>query len=182
MSPSGTRIGPSLRVRFEVAHKFRRGDTRRSQRSRGAALAVACALLVAAGCGEESVGEGATVTVYASAPSCIGAKRELAREGGRAGDVRVRVVCLEDSEGGGSIDLAAIGASARRASEDSTTVAYIAEPDPAASRFSRPILEAAGIAQLTGFHGAAAMSRLLRAIRQADDSSSLRESVRDDLQ
>jgi hypothetical protein len=88
---------------------------------------------------------------------------------------------LEDSEANGRIDLAAIGANARRALEDSTTVAYIAEPDPAAARFSRPILESADIAQLTDLSGATAMARVLQALRSADDSSSPREAVQSEL-
>jgi hypothetical protein len=79
------------------------------------------------------------------------------------------------------LDLAAIGANARRATEDSTTVGYIGDPDPAASRFSRPILDAAGIAQLSNLSGAAAMSKLLKALRRVDDPTSLRDSVFDEL-
>lgn len=149
--------------------------------ARKAALIAACALLLAAGCGGSGVGGGATVSVYVSAPLCAGAERELAREGARAGDVRVRLVCLKEAEGGGRLDLAAIGANARRAVEDSTTVAYVGEPDPAATRFSRPILDAAGIAQLSRLSGAVAMHRVLRALRQADASSSPRESAHDAL-
>ena len=138
-------------------------------------------LLVAlAGCGDEGVAEGATVTVYASAPLCAEAKRELVRSGDRAGDVRVRVLCLEDAEDG-RLDLAAIGGNARRAVQDSRTVAYIGEPTPAATRFSAPIFESADIAQLSSISGGAAMSRLLGAISNAGDSASLRESVQDTL-
>jgi branched-chain amino acid transport system substrate-binding protein len=121
------------------------------------------------------------VTVYASAPLCAGAKRELARDDGHAGNVRVQVICLDDAEAGGRLDLATIGANARRATEDSTTIAYIGEPTPAATRFSAPILEAASVPQLSGPSGAAAMSRLLRAVRNASDSGSLRESVQEAL-
>jgi branched-chain amino acid transport system substrate-binding protein len=156
----------------------------------GAGIAVLC--VGASGCGEEGVAEGATVTVYVSAPLsgedaaeggrlCAGAQRELARNGARAGEVRVRAICLDDTGGGSRWTLVAVGANARRASEDSTTVGYIGEPDPAAARFSRPILESAGIAQLTGMSGAAAMSELLDAIRAAGGSGGLRESVDDAL-
>lgn len=93
----------------------------------------------------------------------------------------MRVACLPAVEDRGKLDLAQIGANARRATEDSTTVAYIAEPDPAAARFSRPILEDAGIAQLTDNSGAASMASVLRALRRTDDSASLRESVLDEL-
>jgi hypothetical protein len=149
--------------------------------SRAASLAICVLLMAVAGCGDEGVGEDAVVTVYASAPACTGAEQELARSGGRAGDVRVRVACLEDSEDRGRIDLATIGANARRAVEDSTAVAYVAEPDSAAARFSRPILESADIAQLSGGSGAVAMSHVLRAIGQADGSTSPREAVQDEL-
>ncbi|MBW8060634.1 MAG: hypothetical protein FVQ78_10035 [Solirubrobacterales bacterium] len=91
------------------------------------------------------------------------------------------MVCLADSAVQGRLDLAVIGANARRATEDSTAVGYIGEPDPAASRFSRPILESAGIAQLSGLSGRTAMAKLLGAIREAGSSGSLRESVRDSL-
>jgi branched-chain amino acid transport system substrate-binding protein len=93
----------------------------------------------------------------------------------------VRAICLDDTGGGSRWTLAAVGANARRASEDSTTVGYIGEPDAAAARFSRPILESAGIAQLSGVPGATAMSRLLEAIRRAPDDASLRESVDEEI-
>jgi hypothetical protein len=131
-----------------------------------------------AGCGgAEGVAEGATVSVYAVAPSCAGAKQALARHGNRDGEARVRLGCVGDGERGRRWTLAAVGANARRAAEDSTTVAYIADPDPTAASFSRSILEAAGIAQLSGESGAAAMRRLLTAIEDAGSSSNLRESV-----
>lgn len=148
-----------------------------------AALIAACALLVGAGCGEsEGVAENATVSVYAAAPLCAEAKRELARDGGRAGDVRVRVICLPSAESSRKLNLATIGANARRATEDATATGYIGDPTRAASRFSEPILESAGIAQLTESSGAVAMRKLLRAVDEAGDSGSLRESVYDELE
>jgi hypothetical protein len=137
-----------------------------------------------AGCGEgEGVGEGATATVYAAAANCNLATRALENEGGRAGSVRVRILCLPSTEKAGHFDLAQIGANARRATEDSSTVAYIGEPEPHATRFSETILEEAGIAQLPSTVGSKAMHMVLRAIREADTSSaSLREAVRDELQ
>jgi hypothetical protein len=142
--------------------------------------AVACVLLGAAGCGEgEGASAGATVAVYVEAPLCAGAKRELASEGGRAGDLRVRAVCLAGVDGGGHTDLAQVGANARRATEDSASVGYI-EP-PVSPSFSRPIVEAAGVAVIRSDSGQAAMKRLLGAIQGADDSGSLRASVRNSL-
>lgn len=143
-------------------------------------LIAGCALVLIAGCGESAgVGEGAVASVYVAAPLCADAERELARDGGGAGDVRVRVVCLPSAESSQELDLARIGANARRATEDATTVGYIGEPTHAASRFSEPILEAAGIAQLTETSGAAAMRKLLRAVDEAGDGASLRQSVLD---
>jgi branched-chain amino acid transport system substrate-binding protein len=134
-------------------------------------------MLAAAGCGGGGVEEGATVSIYAAAPLCAGARRELAREGPRVGEVRVRAVCLGPEQRGGRIDLAAIGANARRAAEDTSTVGYIGETSPAATRFSSTILESAGIAQVPGASGNAAMSRLLGAIKAAGDAGNMREAV-----
>lgn len=138
--------------------------------------------LLATGCGaEEGVAENATATVYVAAPLCAGAKRESARNGDRAGDVRIRVVCLPAAESGRRLSLATIGANARRATEDTSTVGYIGEPTRAATRFSEPILESAGVPQLPESSGAAAMAELLHAIEGADSSGSLREAVFEEL-
>jgi hypothetical protein len=147
---------------------------------RAAALAaVACALLGGGGCGEgEGVSAGATVAAYVEAPLCAGARRELASEGGRAGSVSVRVVCLDGARDGKRLSLATVGANARRATEDSATVAYVEAP--ATPSFSRPIVEAANVAVIRGDSGRAAMKRLLGAIAQAG-SGSLRDSVREAL-
>ncbi len=115
-------------------------------------------------------------------PLCAEAKRELARDGGQAGEVHVRAICLPSAESSRKLDLTTIGANARRATEDATTIGYIGEPTRAASRFSEPILETAGIAQLPDTSGASGMSKLLRAVTEAGSSGSLRESVLDELQ
>ena len=134
--PAGTRVESLARAHFSPAHKFLQRGTRPSPRLLKVALAAACALLLGAGCGEsEGVAEGATVSAYVAGSLCAEAKRELARGGGRAGDVHVRVVCLPNAESKGRLDLATIGANARRATEDSTAVGYIGEPTRAASRF-----------------------------------------------
>jgi hypothetical protein len=181
------------RVRFVVAHKFRTGDARLSRRrtrapltvgsfaTTGVALAFVFIALAAAGCGEAGVAEGATVSVYAEAPLCTEAKKELFRAGGRAGKLRVRVVCVPGVERGGRVNLAAVGANARRASEDTSSVGYISTPSPAAVAASKPILDAVGVPQLLNPSGAAAMKQLLAAIRRAGSPSNLREAVRDSL-
>ena len=136
-----------------------------------------------AGCGESAgVSEGARVSVYVAAPLCAEAERELARNGDEAGDVRVRAVCLPSAESSQKLDLARIGANARSATEDATTIGYIGEPTRSATRFSQPILEAAGIAQLPESSGTAAMKKLLHAVNEAGDGASLRESVNDELE
>jgi len=151
------------------------------RRGLAAAGTVGVLLLAGAGCGEEEgVADGAEVTAYVAAPLCAGAESELARSGGRTGSVRIRAVCLPEVRTAGGIDLAAVGANARRASEDSTAVGYLEQPGPA-TRFSGPILESAGIAQITAGSGAAAMARLLGAVREAGDAASMREGVADAL-
>ena len=153
--------------------------------SRGGLCLAAIALVFAVGaCGDgQGLEEGAEVTVYAAAGACPGAKRELARAQGGPTSVRVRVSCLPEVRRDSRLDLAAVGANARRAAEDSTTIGYIGELDPAATRFSETILEEANIAQLPNMSGATAMKKLLKAVGRADTSSeSLRESVREQLQ
>jgi hypothetical protein len=162
----------------------REGPPRPSLRWSKLPLIAGCALLlVVAGCGENAgVDEGAVASVYVAGPLCAEAERELARDGGEAGDVRVRVVCLPSAESSQKLDLVRIGANARRATEDATTIGYIGEPTRSASRFSEPIIDAAGIAQLTAISGAAAMKKLLRAVDEAGDAGSLRASVNDELE
>ncbi|MDX6624280.1 MAG: hypothetical protein QOE75_2212 [Solirubrobacterales bacterium] len=154
-----------------------------------------CALVLvavgAAGCGEEEgVADGAVVTAYVEAPLCGGGTDDVSvsvPEGDEPFDVRV--VCLPDARGtelsqgvggGRQIDLAAVGANARRATEDSSAIAYLQTGDPAISRFTRPILEAAGIGILTADTRREAMRRLL-AILAESDSDDLRADVRDAL-
>jgi hypothetical protein len=142
---------------------------------------VACVLAVAgvAGCGGGGgVSDGATVVAYVDAPLCAGAERALANQDGSAGSVRVRVSCLASARDGARLNLATVGANARRATENSATVAYIEVP--AVPSFSRPIVEAAGIPLIRSASGATAMDRLLGALGGAD-SGSLRDSVREAL-
>jgi branched-chain amino acid transport system substrate-binding protein len=134
-------------------------------------------------CGGSGAAEGTVVRVYVVAPLCGGAEAELARRGGEAGGLRVRAVCLPSDESLRKLDLAQIGTNARRATEDASSVAYIGERTGAASRFSAPILESPGIAQLPGRNGAAAMADLLQALNKVGaDSDSLRASVNDALE
>jgi branched-chain amino acid transport system substrate-binding protein len=161
-------------------------------RTRTLALVLSALALGASGCGSGGVAKDATLSIYVSAPlsgeqaaagrrMCAEARHELARGGGRAGDLRLRVTCLDDTGGASHWRLAAIGADARRAVEDSSTVAYIGELEPAATRFSQSIVEAAGIGQVAGPSGQAAMARVLKAIDEAGDTGQVREAVSKEL-
>jgi len=151
-------------------------------------ILLACLLGAAllAGCGEGGAKEGARVTVYVSAPLggpemkagrqlCDGA-REEARRVGTVEGLELAVVCLDATEGEGRWTLAKVGANARRATEDSTTVAYIGEPDERARKQSRPIVDAAEIAELGGIGGDEAVKAVVAAIR-AGDASEPRQDV-----
>lgn len=149
-------------------------------RRAAAALALLALGVGAIGCGEKGVSSGATVHVYVGPSLCAEAAHELTKQGDSAGDVKVQVICNPVTERGGHLELATVGAAARRASEDSTAIAYVETPGRS-SRFSRPILEVAGIAWTTGSSGASVMGRVLRAVSEAD-TNSLRDSVREALE
>ncbi len=154
----------------------------------GAAL---CALLLlvagVAGCGEEEgVAEGAAVTVYVEPPVCATTQYEkVVAEGG----FEVRFVCLPSARreglsqgvgGGRQVDLAVAGANARRATEDSTTVAYLQPRDPAVTRFTKPILESAGVGWIAADTAHDGVARLLTLLDEADPNS-VRADVREAL-
>lgn len=155
-----------------------------------AALLLAVLAAGAGGCGEEGAADGATVTVYVSAPlrgeegdegrGLCDEAREQASQGKGDADLELRVVCLDASGPDGSWTLARVGANARRATEDSTAIAYIGEPDPKARQQSRPIVEAAEIAELGGLPGREAVAKVLAAIRDGD-ASQPRDAVFDAL-
>lgn len=156
------------------------------------ALLLLCALLAPlAGCGGGGASTGATVTVYLSAPLrgpggrqgrtlCAEAESALSQAHGRAADLHVRAICLDAGTPAGTWTLARVGANARKAVEDSTTVAYIAEPQRPARLQSRPIVESAGIAEVVPSSGSSSMHQILQAIAAAN-TESLRDSVRESL-
>lgn len=132
--------------------------------------AIAAAAALGTGCGEGGAASGATVNVYVAAPLCREAQGELRRGGGKAGDLRVSAVCLAPTESKGRVDLAQTGANARRATEDSTAVAYLENAGPGA-KFSQAIVESASIAWLSTNSGSTAMQRVLRALDERGSSS-----------
>lgn len=146
-------------------------------------IVVTCLLgaVLVAGCGEGGAAEGAQVTVYVSAPLqgaeaaagkrlCAGAQAEAAKVGGRVEDLKLEVVCLDATGRTGSWTLAQVGANARRATEDSSAVAYVGEPAPRAREQSRPIVAAAEIAEIGGVSGGEAVASVIAAIRDGDAS------------
>jgi hypothetical protein len=143
-----------------------------ARRGRGAlVLAVGVLALAGSGCGGEGAEEGAELTVYVSAPGqrlCDEARAE-ARGVKTAGGHSLRVVCL-DAGSGGSGTLARVGGNARRATEDSTTVAYIGEPSREIRKQSRPILDTAEIAQLGELDGREAIETVIGALDEGDSS------------
>ena len=140
-----------------------------ARRSCGALLLLVALAVIVSGCGEEGAQEGAELTVYVSAPGerlCEEARAE-AQGMKTTGDHTLRVVCLDTgSENGGT--LARVGSNARRATEDSTTVAYIGEPDRQTRKQSQPILNTAEIAQLANLDGREAIETVIAAIDEGD--------------
>jgi branched-chain amino acid transport system substrate-binding protein len=142
---------------------------------RAAPLALA---VLAVGCGSSEPSADSEVTVYVSTPDTAEgrelvaeARESLADAGGEAGGVAVRAVYLDAAR-----DAAGIAANARRAVEDSTSIAYIGELDRTAALSSRPITAGAQLLQVPPTPEA--MAQVLDAIDRADDPLD-RESVAD---
>ena len=131
--------------------------------------AAAAAGLLLAGCGDDGGGssssdgggEAKPVTVYSSLP-LQGAQRpqttdmvkgiELALEqvGGKAGDITVEYRSLDDSTAqAGSWTPEAVSANARKAAQDDSTGVYIGEFNSGGSAVSIPILNEAGVPQIS---------------------------------
>jgi hypothetical protein len=148
-----------------------------ARRLRPAAALLALAFL-ASGCGDNVVSADAVVSVYVAAPLCAEAQREAGRDREDAAGPEVRVLCLSSVKTGAGIGLSRAGRNARRATEDSTSVAYLEAPGPTA-KFSRSIVQAADIAWVEASSGSTAMRRILGALE--GDGSSPRQAVLDEL-
>jgi hypothetical protein len=144
-----------------------------AKRSAPALLALALAI---AGCGGGGVSAGATVAVYVAPSLCREARGVASAAQGRS-DLETRVVCLTAAAPGGGAALAVAGRNARRATEDSTAVAFLEAPGPTA-KFTRSIVEAAGVAWVEAASGRSAMRRVLAAL-DARGSASPRSAVLD---
>ena len=142
-------------------------------KSRLAGLAGAAALALATpGCSDDREVEGGdgALTVYVSAPlngpraadgraTANGAKLALEQARGMAGQIRVRGVYLDDTDGG-DWSLAQTAANARRATADVTSIGYVGDLDSGATRVSLPITNQAGIAQVSPGSTAVDLTRL----------------------
>jgi branched-chain amino acid transport system substrate-binding protein len=82
-------------------------------------------------------------------PMAKGIELALAQAGGKAGPFDVQYTSLDDSAGSGGWDPSQTAANARKAAADPRAVYYIGEFDDYASEVSMPILNEAGIAQVS---------------------------------
>ena len=134
------------------------------------ALLSVAALSACGGTGNNSSGSGAAsdstgsagnvVDIYSSLPMrgpaaaeavsvYNGIRLALAQSGGKAGRFKVDYTPLDDSAGASGWDASQTAANARKAAADPRAVYYIGEFDDAASEVSMPILNQAGIAQVS---------------------------------
>src|SRR3954471_318928 len=149
---------------------MRRGSLQSKFLAATGCLAAALALGVSAcgssdnsgGSSSSSSGGGAkSVTIYSSLPLqgssrasttdlVNGAKLALEQAGGKAGNTTVKYVSLDDSTAqAGDWTAEATSANARKAAQDKSTALYIGEFNSGASAVSLPILNEAGIAQIS---------------------------------
>jgi ABC-type branched-subunit amino acid transport system substrate-binding protein len=134
-----------------------------------AVLAAALGLLLP-GCGEEESSAGATLTVHVSLPRSgeqaadsraviAGLRAALEEADGRGGDQRVRIRIRDNTGGGPGADPVAVAENARRATEDSTTIAYVGDLGLGPTRTSLPITNAAEFLQVDPGVGGSFLSR-----------------------
>jgi branched-chain amino acid transport system substrate-binding protein len=130
----------------------------------GAALAIA---LAAGGCGGDDGGgsgggsAGKTLTIYSSLPlqgparaqadaTVKGAKLALEKAGGKAGAFTIRFKSLDDSTAqAAGWEPGQTSANARKAASDDSTIGYIGEFNSGATAVSLPILNEAGVPQVS---------------------------------
>jgi branched-chain amino acid transport system substrate-binding protein len=134
-------------------------------------VAFASLALVVAGCGGDDDEGSSTssssssgsknLTVYSSLPlqgdnraqstSVVnGEKMALEEAGGKVGDYTIKYVSLDDSTAAtGKWEPGAVSSNARKAAQDKSTIAYLGEFNSGASAISIPILNEAGILQIS---------------------------------
>lgn len=128
--------------------------------------ALAAAAVAVAGCGGVSISGASEVTgnqlaVYSSLPlqgplaeiseqTVNGERLALAQSGGRIGQFTVGYVSLDDSNPtNGRLDPGVTATNAKMAAQDTSTIAYIGEYNSAATAVSLPLINAAGILQVS---------------------------------
>jgi branched-chain amino acid transport system substrate-binding protein len=130
--------------------------------------AFACFALLGGGCGgsdDKGGGGGSSgstsLTIYSSLPlqgdnrvqseSVVNGERlALQEHGGKVGRFNVKYVSLDDSTAAtGKWEPGAVSSNARKASQDKSTIAYLGEFNSGASAISIPILNEAGILQVS---------------------------------
>jgi branched-chain amino acid transport system substrate-binding protein len=129
-----------------------------------AALAASATVLAVAGCGGVSGASEATgnqLAVYSSLPLqgpaaassaeiVNGERLALSQAGGHIGRFKVGYVSLDDADPkSGELDPEATSNNAKTAAQDTSTIAYIGELGSAATAVSLPLINAAGILQLS---------------------------------
>lgn len=129
------------------------------------ALAAAALALPACGSGTDEAKRGGSVvgdslTVYSSLPlrgpraermraTVNGEKLAIADAGGRVGDWTIKYSSLDDAAGPGGWDPSVTADNAREAAQDPTTIAFLGNAEFGATAISLPILNAAGVAQVS---------------------------------
>jgi len=138
-------------------------------RVRFLAVATSCCALTfgVAACGDDDEGGGSTtaggktLTIYSSLPLqgasrpqsedvIKGERLALKQAGNKAGDVRIKYVSLDDATAAaGKWEAGQVSANARKAAQDKNAIAYLGEFNSGASAISIPILNEAGILQVS---------------------------------
>jgi len=145
-----------------------------------AALCLAAVALLSAGCGGEDPAQsavtGSELTVYSSMPLegpdrraaldvLRGERMALREAGGAVGRYRVRLVSLDAAtEKAARWDPAQISENARRAAKDPAAVAYVGEFHTGSSAISVPLLNEAGILQLSPTDSAMSLTQRTLAV------------------
>ena len=155
-----------------------------SSKAPSLALALlAAAVLTFAGCGDDddgggngggssnASGGGGSVTVYSSMPLqgaarpqsqklVNGIKLALDQAGGKAGDITVKYTSLDDATPqAGSWTPEATAANARKVAQDDGAIAYIGEFNSGATAISLPILNEAGVPQVSPANSAVGLTQ-----------------------
>jgi branched-chain amino acid transport system substrate-binding protein len=111
-----------------------------------------------------------TLTVYSGLPlrgpaaaqslSIVNAEKlALEDAGGRAGSFVVKYVSLDDSSGPVGWEPKTVSAAARKAAQDKTTIGYLGDLDSGASAISIPVLNEAGILQISPSNTAVGLTK-----------------------